>query len=91
MAQWVRIGEADQHVGKEITIKGWLANRRGSGKVQFLHMRDGSGFLQCVMGAQDVSAEVFEKVKHLGQESALYVTGTLKADDRAPTVKWSWA
>lgn len=87
MAEWVRIGEADKHVGKEITLKGWLANKRGSGKVQFLHMRDGSGFMQCVMGAQDVPPEVFEKVKHLGQESALIVTGTLKADERAPYCK----
>ncbi len=87
MAEWVRIGEADKHVGKEITLKGWLANKRGSGKVQFLHMRDGSGFMQCVMGVQDVPPEVFEKVKHLGAESALVVTGTLKADERAPYCK----
>jgi asparaginyl-tRNA synthetase len=87
MAQWVRIGDAGQHVGKDVSIKGWLANRRGSGKVQFLHMRDGSGFMQCVMGAHDVAPELFERVKHLGQESALIVTGTLKADERAPYCK----
>ena len=91
MAQWVRIGEAGKHVGEQITLKGWLANRRGSGKVQFLHMRDGSGFMQCVMGAHDVAAEVFDKVKHLGQESALIVTGTLKADERAPYCKMELA
>ncbi|HEY4223868.1 MAG TPA: amino acid--tRNA ligase-related protein, partial [Myxococcota bacterium] len=85
--EWVHIGDAAKHVGEEIVLKGWLANRRGSGKVQFLHMRDGTGFMQCVMGAQDVDAETFEACKHLGAESALEVTGTLRADDRAPYCK----
>jgi asparaginyl-tRNA synthetase len=84
---WVRIGEADKHIGEEVALKGWIANRRGSGKVQFLHVRDGSGFMQCVMGANDLPAELFEKAKHLGAESAVIVTGALRADDRAPYCK----
>lgn len=86
-APWVHIGEAAAHVGKDVAIKGWLANRRGSGKVQFLHMRDGSGFMQCVMGAQDVDEATFERAKHLGAESAIIVEGPLKADERAPYCK----
>ena len=87
MTEWVHIADAARHVGQEIQLKGWLANRRGSGKVQFLHMRDGSGFMQCVMGVQDVDEATFEKCKHLGVESALVVTGTLRADERAPYCK----
>src|SRR5688500_8145542 len=83
-APWVRIAEADKHVGGDITIKGWLANQRGSGKVQFLHMRDGAGFMQCVLGAHDVDEATFEKAKHLGAESALILEGSLKAEPRAP-------
>ena len=85
-APTVRIHALKDHVGQEVMLKGWLANRRGSGKVQFLHLRDGSGFVQCVMGAQDVAEEVFEKAKHLGAESSVMVTGVVKQDDRAPYV-----
>ena len=83
---WIRIADVAQHVGQDVTLKGWIANRRGSGKVQFLHLRDGSGFMQCVMGAQDVPEDVFERAKHLGQEAAIEVDGVVKKDDRAPYV-----
>jgi asparaginyl-tRNA synthetase len=83
-APWVRIADLKAHVGQTVTLKGWLWNKRGSGKVQFLHLRDGSGFLQCVLGAHDVDEATFEKVKHLGQEASIEVTGLVKADDRAP-------
>jgi asparaginyl-tRNA synthetase len=75
-----RIGE---HVGKTVTIKGWLANRRSSGKIHFLMVRDGTGFLQVVMGRGDVGDEVFARADHLGQESAIIVTGEVRADKRA--------
>src|SRR3954451_11222220 len=84
---WAHIGAAQSHAGEEVVLKGWLANRRGSGKVQFLHMRDGTGFMQCVMGLQDVDEATFEKCKHLGAESALVVRGMLRADERAPYCK----
>ncbi len=90
-APWVHIGEAAAHVGTDIVLKGWLANRRGSGKVQFLHLRDGSGFMQCVMGIQDVDEATFERAKHLGAESAVIVEGSLKADERAPYCKMELA
>ena len=75
-----RIGE---HVGQSVTIKGWLHNRRSSGKIHFLVVRDGTGFLQVVMGKKDVDEATFAKADHLSQESAVIVTGTVRADERA--------
>jgi asparaginyl-tRNA synthetase len=71
------------HVGETVTIKGWLHNRRSSGKIHFLVVRDGTGFLQVVMGKKDVDEATFAKADHLGQESAIIVTGTVRADERA--------
>ena len=75
-----KIGE---HDGKSATIKGWLHNRRSSGKIHFLVVRDGTGFLQVVMGKRDVDEATFTKADHLSQESAIIVTGTVKAEPRA--------
>jgi len=75
-----RIGE---HVGQAVTIRGWLHNRRSSGKIHFLVVRDGTGFLQVVMGKRDVDEATFERADHLGQESAIIVTGTVKEEPRA--------
>jgi asparaginyl-tRNA synthetase len=71
------------HEGKTVTIKGWLHNRRSSGKIHFLVIRDGTGFLQVVMGKRDVDEATFTKADHLSQESAIIVTGTVKAEPRA--------
>ena len=70
--------------GKSVTIRGWLHNRRSSGKIHFLNVRDGSGFIQCVMSKQAVGEEVFKRADHLAQESAVIVHGTVRADSRAP-------
>ena len=72
-----------QHVGETVTIKGWLHNRRSSGKIHFLVVRDGTGFLQVVMGKNDVPPEVFAAADHLSQESAVIVTGVVREDKRA--------
>ena len=72
-----------EHVGASVTIKGWLHHRRSSGKIHFLVIRDGTGFLQVVMGKKDVDEATFAKADHLGQESAIIVTGTVRADERA--------
>ena len=76
-----RIGE---HVGQVVTIKGWLHNRRSSGKIHFLVLRDGTGFLQVVMGKKDVDEATFQKADHLGQESAIVVTGAVKEHPKHP-------
>ena len=75
-----KIGEQE---GKTVTIKGWLHNRRSSGKIHFLVVRDGTGFLQVVMGKRDVDEATFTKADHLSQESAVIVTGAVKAEPRA--------
>jgi asparaginyl-tRNA synthetase len=79
----VYIEKIGDHVGETITIKGWLHNRRSSGKIHFLVVRDGTGFLQVVMGRNDVPEEIFKAADHLSQESAVIVTGTVREDKRA--------
>jgi asparaginyl-tRNA synthetase len=77
------IAKICEHFGQSVTIKGWLHNRRSSGKIHFLVVRDGSGFLQVVMGKRDVDDATFQKADHLGQESAIIVTGSVKEEPRA--------
>jgi asparaginyl-tRNA synthetase len=77
------IEKVGEHEGKSVTIKGWLHNRRSSGKIHFLVVRDGTGFLQVVMGKRDVDEATFTRADHLSQESAVIVTGTVKAEPRA--------
>src|SRR5215472_15223033 len=81
---WASIDQLSRHVGEEVTLKGWLYNRRSSGKIHFLLLRDGSGICQCVASRADLGPESFEMADHLGQESALEITGTVREDKRAP-------
>lgn len=78
------IEDIAQHAGETVTIKGWLHNRRSSGKIHFLIVRDGTGFLQAVMSKAAVGDEAFARADHLGQESAVIVEGAVRADARAP-------
>src|SRR6266550_1777491 len=71
------------YAGQEVTIHGWLHNRRSSGKLHFLIVRDGTGFIQAVMSKAAVGDETFTRADHLGQETSLSVTGTVRADARA--------
>src|SRR3954471_2275767 len=80
----VYIEDIGRHEGEEVTIKGWLHNRRSSGKIHFLILRDGSGFIQAVMSKAAVGDELFKAADHLSQETAVIVTGTARADARAP-------
>ncbi len=80
----VYIENIGAHLGEEITIKGWLHNRRSSGKIHFLTLRDGSGFLQGVMSKAAVGDDTFKAADHLSQETSVIVTGTARADARAP-------
>ena len=72
------------HEGETVTLRGWLAAHRSSGKLHFLQVRDGTGTIQCVMGKQDVAPETFARADHLPQETSLEVTGTVRADARSP-------
>src|SRR5262245_40991136 len=80
----VTIDSLGGHVGETVTLRGWLASRRSSGKVHFLQVRDGTGTVQCVMGKNDVAADVFARADHLPQETSLELTGEVRADKRAP-------
>ena len=80
----VYIEDIAKHEGQPVTIRGWLHNRRSSGRIHFLTVRDGSGFIQAVMSKKAVPEEVFTRADHLSQESAVVVTGTVRADTRAP-------
>lgn len=79
------ISEVKNHVGGEVTIGVWLANKRSSGKIQFLELRDGTGYIQGVVLKNEVSEENWAKAKELTQESSLYVSGTVREDKRAPS------
>ena len=81
---WVYIDELGRHVGAEVTLKGWLYNRRSSGKIHFLLLRDGTGVCQCVALLNEVGADAFAAADHLGQETSLEVTGLVREDKRAP-------
>jgi asparaginyl-tRNA synthetase len=81
----VYIEDIGKHEGEEVTIKGWLHNRRSSGKIHFLIVRDGTGFIQAVMSKAAVGDEAFKNADHLSQETSIIVTGTARSDKRAPT------
>lgn len=74
--------ELDQYVGQEVTLKGWVANRRESKTVVFINLRDGQGMCQCILGIDDLGEELFAEAKSLGQESSVAITGKVVVDER---------
>jgi asparaginyl-tRNA synthetase len=80
----VRIEELSRHVGEEVVLRGWVHNKRSSGKLQFVIVRDGSGYAQAVVSKKAVSPEAWETLEKAGQESSLELAGRVRADARAP-------
>ncbi len=80
----ITIAEAARHVGELVRIPGWLYNLRESGKVLFPLLRDGTGILQCVAVKAHLPEPVFEAIRDLTQESSIILTGTVRAEPRAP-------
>lgn len=78
------ISKVSNYVGQEVTIGAWLANKRSSGKIAFLQLRDGTGFIQGVVVKNEVDEDVFTKAKALTQETSMWVTGTVREDERSP-------
>ena len=78
------IAAAGAHVGMNVRVQGWVSNRTDKGKLQFIALRDGTGTMQCVAFEKDVAPEAFEAIGSLTQESAVVLTGALRADARAP-------
>ncbi|HLQ76343.1 MAG TPA: asparagine--tRNA ligase [Terriglobia bacterium] len=81
----IQIENAGKHVGEEVTLHGWIHNKRSSGKIQFLIVRDGSGYMQGVLARNAVSPEIFAAAESLTHESSVVVTGKIRADSRAPS------
>lgn len=79
------IAQVGKYVDQSVTIGCWLANKRSSGKIAFLQLRDGTGFIQGVVVKAEVEEEVFAIAKELTQESSIYVTGTVREDERSPS------
>ncbi|HJV46412.1 MAG TPA: asparagine--tRNA ligase [Bacillota bacterium] len=79
------ISQLGKFVGQEVTIGVWLYNRRSSGKIQFLQLRDGTGFIQGVLVKAEAREAVWEAATTLTQESSLYVTGLVREEERAPS------
>jgi len=75
----VYVEDLREHVGSTVTLRGWLYNRRGSKKLQFLEIRDGTGIVQGVVSKGDVSPELFELADNLGQETSITVRGEVRA------------
>ncbi|MCZ6603505.1 MAG: asparagine--tRNA ligase [Planctomycetota bacterium] len=78
------ISKLKDHVGQEVTIRGWLYNRRSSGKIQFLQIRDGTGIVQGVLVKKEVPEHLFESSDLIPQESSIEIRGTVREDSRAP-------
>src|SRR5699024_2888110 len=79
----IMIHEMPDHVGETVRIGAWIANKRSSGKIAFLQLRDGSGFVQGVVVKEVVGEEIFAKAKSIHQETSLYVTAEVIEDERS--------
>jgi asparaginyl-tRNA synthetase len=77
MPAHVYVDRLEEHIGQEVTLRGWLYNKRSSGRIHFLELRDGSGLVQAVMLKKNVPEEAFEAARHLAQETSLEVVGTV--------------
>ena len=80
----ITINRLGDRVDQEVTIKGWLYNKRSSGKIGFLILRDGTGLVQAVVAKKEVGEELFRTLTELPQESSLMARGQVRADARAP-------
>jgi len=78
------IENLQSHVGEHVTLRGWLYNKRSSGKIRFIVMRDGTGVVQGVLVKANLSEELFNRFDVLTQESSLVMTGLVRQESRAP-------
>ena len=84
-APWIYIKDLSLYEGQTVTVKGWMYNKRSSGKIHFLQLRDGTGTVQGVMVKNEVSEDDFEEGKRLWLEASVKVEGTVRLDTRAPS------
>ncbi|MCK4297073.1 MAG: asparagine--tRNA ligase, partial [Candidatus Marinimicrobia bacterium] len=81
---WVFVKDVKDYDGKEVMMKGWVYNKRSSGKIWFLILRDGTGIIQGIVLRNEVSEDVFNKRDELSQESSITINGLIHKDKRAP-------
>jgi len=86
MAPIIRVDQIEHYESQEVRIHGWVYNRTHKGKLVFLLVRDGHGFVQCVAFKNDLDVELFDQITRLPQESSVIVTGIVRKDPRAPGV-----
>ncbi|MFZ5880365.1 MAG: asparagine--tRNA ligase [Chloroflexota bacterium] len=86
MPEIIRVSDISKYAGQEVTVQGWVYNRTDKGKLCFLLVRDGSGFVQCVAFKGDLAPELFDQIMRLPQESSVIVTGAVREDKRAPGI-----
>jgi len=86
MTEIIRVEEISNYPGREVQVQGWVYNRTDKGKLCFLLVRDGSGFVQCVAFKGDLPGDLFDQIMHLPQESSVAITGTVREDKRAPGI-----
>lgn len=86
MAPIIQVDQISRYIGQEVTVRGWVYHRTHKGKLVFLLVRDGYGFVQCVAFKNDLDEELFDQVTRLPQESSVVVSGVVRADPRAPGI-----
>jgi asparaginyl-tRNA synthetase len=84
MTSLTYISDLPGRVGDRVSIRGWVATIRSSGKIAFLVLRDGTGYLQCVASKSDVDGETWDAFRHVTQEASVTISGSVRADDRSP-------
>ncbi len=86
MTELIRVDHISEFVDREVQVRGWIYNRTHKGKLVFLLLRDGYGFVQCVAFKNDLSEETFNTITRIPQESSIIITGTVRRDERAPGI-----
>ena len=80
----IRISDIKNYDGKEVEIRGWLYNRRSSGKIKFLIVRDGTNFVQATLIKNEMDEEIFDKAENINYESSIKIIGLVKKEKRVP-------
>lgn len=86
MSKLIRVDQISEYINEEVEVQGWVYNRTHKGKLVFLLIRDGYGFVQCVAFMNDLPEELFDLITRIPQESSVIIKGTVRADDRAPGI-----
>uniref|UniRef100_A0A7V3RDR2 Asparagine--tRNA ligase n=1 Tax=Mesoaciditoga lauensis TaxID=1495039 RepID=A0A7V3RDR2_9BACT len=84
LSEWLYLGDVSKHIGETVKIKGWVFNKRSSGKIHFLQVRDGTGFIQGIVENSSVDEDVFKRAGELKLESSLVIEGKIRKDERSP-------